>query len=77
LFESYEANTAYILLLIVLLLEANDTLSLLENYIVPFTDSTICLNFADRVVILITEADLIDPVLARFDSDLADRAIGR
>ena len=59
-----------------LLLEANDALTLLEYDIVPLAHATICLHLADREFVLVAEPDFVHPVLARFDTNLADRAIG-
>ena len=54
------------------LLEANNTLTLLKDYIVPVAHSTVSLDFTDCIVILVQEANLVHPVFACLDSDLAN-----
>ena len=58
-------------------LEANDSLTFFQNEIVPFSNATVSLHFTNRVVVLITEANLIDPILACFQSYLSNWSIRR
>lgn len=58
-----------------LFLKSNDALTLLEEHVVPLADPTVCFHLADRVVVLIAESNLIDPVLACFDANFADLAV--
>ena len=62
---------------IVLLLEADDSFVPLNKDFVPVTDPTVCLHLAQRQVKLVEEADLVDPILARFYSNLANLPIWR
>ena len=57
-------------------LEANDSFALLEDEIVPLADTAVSFHLADRVVVLIAETNLIDPVLARLQSYLAHGTVG-
>lgn len=55
-----------------LFLEADDAFALFQNYVMPFTDATISLDLCDREIVLVAEADLVDPVLARLDTNLSN-----
>jgi len=70
--EGDKAEPANILLLVVLFLEAHDAFTLLKHHVVPITYAAVSLHLADGEVVLVTEANLIDPVLAGLDADLAD-----
>ena len=56
-------------------LEAHDAFSLFEHDIVPLAYTAVSLYLADREVVLVAEANLVDPVLAGLDADFANRAI--
>ena len=58
-------------------LEADDALTFFQNEIMPFSDATVSLHLPNRVVVLITEANLIDPILACFQTYLSNRSIRR
>ena len=55
-----------------LFLESNDALTLLKDNVMPFSHPAVSFNLTDRIVILVTETDLIDPILTGFDSNLAN-----
>ena len=57
-------------------LEANDSFALLQDEIVPLTNTAVSLHLTNCVVVLIAEANLIHPVLACLQSYLANRAVG-
>lgn len=76
-FKCDKAKPTHILLRIMLGLEANDSFTLLQDEIVPLTNTTVSLHLANRVVVLVAEANLIDPVLACLQSYLANGAVGR
>ena len=75
--ERDEAESAHILLIVMFLLETDDTLALFEHDVVPVTNATICLHFSNRVVVLVAESDFVHPVFASFDSNFAYRSIRR
>ena len=56
-------------------LEAHDALALLEHDIVPLANTAVGFYLADREVVLVAEANLVDPVLAGLDPHFADGAI--
>ena len=58
-------------------LEAHDALSFFKDDVVPLSNATIGLDLSDRVLVLVEESDLIDPVLARLDPDLPDWPVRR
>ena len=76
-FKCDKAKPTHILLRIMLGLESNDSFTLLQYEIVPLTNTTVSLHLANRVVVLVAEANLIHPVLACLQSYLANRAVGR
>ena len=57
------------------LLEAHNAFTSLEHDIVPLSHTAVGLYLADREVVLVAEANLIDPVLASLDADFANLAI--
>lgn len=57
------------------LLEAHNTFTPLEDDIVPLAYTAVGLYLADREVVLVAKANLVDPVLAGLDADFANVAI--
>lgn len=60
-----------------LCLEPDNTFTFFKNDVVPFTNATVSLDLPNRIIILVTEADFINPVLTGLYSYLANRAIRR
>ena len=58
-----------------LFLEAHDAFAFLEHDIVPLANTAVGFYLADREVVLVAEADLVDPVLAGLDPHFANGAI--
>ena len=57
-----------------LFLEAHDAFAFLEHDIVPLANTAVGFYLANREVVLVAEADLVDPVLACLDAHFADCA---
>ena len=73
--EGDEAKASHVLLLVVLFLEAHNALAFLQNDVVPLSHSTVCFDFANGEIVLVAEANLVDPVLGGLDADFADGAV--
>ena len=58
-----------------LFLEAHDAFAFLEHDIVPLANTAVSFYLADREVVLVAEANLVDPVLAGLDPHFAYGAI--
>lgn len=58
-----------------LLLEADDALALFEDDVVPLAHSAVSLDLANGEVVLVAEANLVDPVLAGLDTYLSDGSV--
>ena len=62
-FEGDEAEATDVVLLVVLLLEADDALALLNGDVVPVAHAAVRLHLPNQVVVLVAEPNLVHPVL--------------
>jgi hypothetical protein len=58
-------------------LKPDDAFTFFKNDVVPLTNTTVSLDLPNRIIILVTEADFIYPILTGFHTYLANGAILR
>ena len=58
-----------------LLLEADDALALFQYDVVPLANTTVRFHLSNGVITIITEPNLVNPILASFDSNLSNWSV--